>query len=80
MGKKGQKRFQYQYVTTVEMKPHEMAPNRSKTDRKHKKINKGLKQRYLLKMNDSSIFCFFMRGAYFSHTNPYIYVMTMIRD
>ena len=40
------------------MKPHEMAPNRSKTDRKHKKTNKGLKQRYLLKMNDSNIFIF----------------------
>ena len=48
-----------------------MAPNRSKTDRKHKKTNKGLKQRYLLKMNDDKIFSFPMRGAYLSHTNPY---------
>ena len=62
------------------MKPHEMAPNRSKTDRKHKKTNKGLKQRYLLKMNDGKIFSFPLRGAYLSHTNPYIYVITMIRD
>lgn len=47
------------------MKPHEMAPNRSKTDRRHKNTNKGLKQRYLLKMNDGKILYFPMRGPFF---------------